>query len=157
MKYKRLTIEELQALEPEFINFLASAQITGGDWIKMKNEELEKAEEMVDVFSDMVYEKVLSKIKFLEYRDAKSLTIFNCAEDKIILVGLRVSDNSPLDLTASDVLAQWQQHNESGGIHIVRNERVYKEDRGIEVFELLQQGCLLTDDKLFTILMNDFK
>ena len=39
MKYKRLTTDELQALEKEFVHFLASAQITGQDWIKMKEKE----------------------------------------------------------------------------------------------------------------------
>ena len=39
MKYKRLDSSELKALEKEFIHFLASAQITGSDWEKMKLEE----------------------------------------------------------------------------------------------------------------------
>ena len=74
-KYKCLTADELQNLEKEFINFLASAQITGSDWEKMKKDEVEKVEELIAVFSDLVYEKVLSKIKFLEYRDTKTLNI----------------------------------------------------------------------------------
>ncbi|MGZ4035866.1 MAG: DUF6495 family protein, partial [Bacteroidia bacterium] len=52
MKYKRLTREELQALEPEFIHFLAAAQVTGKDWEKMKENKLEVAEELIDAFSD---------------------------------------------------------------------------------------------------------
>jgi hypothetical protein len=56
MKYKRLTTEELKHLEKEFVNFLASAQITGSDWEKMKANEIEKAEELLDVFSDLVFE-----------------------------------------------------------------------------------------------------
>ena len=61
MKYKRLSVEELQALEQEFINFLAAAQITAPDWVKMKENEFAKAEELVDVFSYMVFDKVLKK------------------------------------------------------------------------------------------------
>ena len=77
MKYKRLSIEELKALEKEFISFLASAQITGQDWEKMKVEEASKAEELIDVFSDLVYEKVMNKIQYLEYRDQRSINIFH--------------------------------------------------------------------------------
>ncbi len=151
-KFKRLSNDELQAFEPEFINFLSSIQITGLDWEKMKKNELEKAEELIMVFSDVVYEKVLSKIKFLEYRDEKTLNIFNCLDDKIRLVGLRVKENSPLDLTSPDVFTQWTLNN-AGAVNVIKTEKVYIQERGIEVFELLQNGCLITDEKLFNLLM----
>jgi hypothetical protein len=151
-KYKRLTTDELQTLEKEFINFLASAQITGADWEKMKKAEPEKVEELIVVFSDVVYDNVLSKIKFLEYREPKTLNIFNCTNDKIILVGLRVNEHSPLDLTASDIFSQWTD-NKTSAVNIIKTEKNYVKERGLEVFELLQSGCLITDDKLFNLLM----
>lgn len=151
MKYKRLTTEELKELEPEFINFLASAQITGPDWDKMKKNELSKAEELIEVFSDMVYEKVMSKIKFLEYRDITTLNIFNCVEDKIILVGLRVNEHSQIDLTASDISSQWSESH-SNAVNVIKTERPYNKERGLEIFELLQSGCLITDDRLYNVL-----
>lgn len=151
MKYKRLTAEELKELEPEFINFLAAAQITGTDWDRMKKNELPKAEELIEVFSDMVYEKVLSKIKFLEYREKTTLNIFHCSEDHITLVGLRVNEHSQIDLRAEDLFAQWNESN-SHAVNILKTERPYQKERGIEVFELLQSGCYITDDRLFTIL-----
>lgn len=151
-KYKRLTADELQNLEKEFINFLASSQITGSDWEKMKKDEVEKVEELIAVFSDLVYEKVLSKIKFLEYRDTKTLNIFNCTDDKIILIGLRVKEHSALDLTASDIFTQWTK-NDTTAVNIIKTEKNYVQERGVEVFELLQNGCLITDDKLFNLLI----
>ena len=57
MKYKRLASQELEALEKEFINYLATEQITADEWVKMKETTPEKSEELIDVFSDMVYEK----------------------------------------------------------------------------------------------------
>ncbi len=111
MKYKRLAASELQHLEKEFINFLASAQITGPDWEKMKVNEFQKAEELIDVFSDVVYDKVLSKIKFMEFRDEKTMNIFSILEDKIILLGLRVKENSSMNLTGTDVFTQWNENN----------------------------------------------
>ncbi len=151
MKYKRLSNEELKELEKEFVHFLAAAQVTGKDWEKMKKEEVHKAEEFIDVFSDMVYEKVMSKIKYLEYRDQKTLNIFNCSEEAIMLVGLRVHENSTIDLTTEDVMSQWTENN-SKAISIIKSEKKYLKERGIEVFELLQSGCLITDDKLYNLL-----
>lgn len=151
-KYKRLSNEELQALEKEFINFLSSMQITGPDWEKMKLNEAEKAEELIAVFSDVVYDKVLTKIKFLEYRDERTLNIFKCMDDKIALVGLRVKEQSSLDLTAPDIFSQWTNNNTSS-INVIKTEKNYIKERGVEIFELLQTGCLITDDKLFNLLM----
>lgn len=151
-KYKRLNNEELLALEKEFINFLSSMQITGPDWEKMKLNEAQKSEELITVFSDVVYDKVLTKIKFLEYRDEKTLNIFKCMDDKIALVGLRVKEHSSLDLTAPDIFNQWTNNNTSS-INVIKTEKNYIKERGVEIFELLQTGCLITDDKLFNLLM----
>ncbi len=156
MKYKRLTPEELQALEKEFVNFLAAAQITGSDWVKMKANELTKAEELIDVFSDVVYDKILRKIKYLEYRDAKTLNVFHCAADKIMLAGMRAKEHSPLDFTIPDFFAKWKE-DDLATVNIVKSEKNYVKEREVEVFELLQNGCLITDDKLFKALMGDFK
>lgn len=153
MKYKRLNPEELQALENEFVNFLASAQITGSDWVKMKAKELSKAEELIDVFSDVVYDKILRKIKYLEYRDAKTLNIFYCADDRIMLAGMRVKEHSQLDLTSPNFFNKWKEENLTM-VNIVKSEKPYVKEREEEVFELLQSGCLITDEKLFNALMN---
>ena len=155
-KYKRLSAQELQALEQEFINFLASLQITAPDWEKIKKNEEEKAEEIIVVFSDMVYEKVVSKIKFLEYRDAKTLNIFSCMDDKITLIGIRVKENSTLDLTSPDILSEWAK-NITSAVNIIKKEKNYEKERGPEIFELLQNGCLITNDKLFNLLCEMIK
>ena len=152
VKYKRLSTEELNALEKEFINFLSSMQITGADWQKMKIRENIKAEELITVFSDLVYDKVLKKIKFLEYRDAKTLNIFNFLENKISLIGIRVKDQSSLNLTSDDIFSQWTESNLSS-INLIKSEKNYTKERELEIFELLQTGCLITDDKLYNLLM----
>jgi dynactin complex subunit len=151
MKYKCLTTEELKELQPEFVHFLAAAQITGPDWDEMKRNEASKAEELIEVFSDMVYDKVVSKIKFLEYREKKTLNIFNCTDEGITLVGIRVNEHSSLDLTADNVFTQWTESNNSA-VNVIKTERPYQKERGVEVFELLQSGCLITDDRLFNVL-----
>jgi cag pathogenicity island protein 24 len=151
MKYKRLTPDELKALEQDFISFLASAQITGPDWEKMKKEENHKANELVDVFSDLVYDKVLSKISYLEYRDPKTLNIFYFSPEGVSLVGLRVKETSSLDLTAENVMSQWNSSN-NASVNVVRSERKYEKERQTEIFELLQAGCMITNDRLFKLL-----
>lgn len=124
MKFKRLTMEELKALEQDFISFLAHAQITAQDWEKMKREEAHKADELIDVFSDVVYDKVLRKIRYLEFRDEKTLNLYHCSDEAIFLTGLRVKEHSAIDLTKPGILDQWNTDHLSS-VSIVRSEKKY--------------------------------
>lgn len=151
MKYKRLTLEELNTLEKEFIQFLSSAQITANDWEKMKSAEPEKAEELIDVFSDVVYDKVMQKIKYAEYRDEKTLNLYYFAKEKVELVGMKVSANSKLNLNSDDLFKEWKTNNDAG-VNIFKSEKKYNKNREEEVFEMLQNGCTITDEKYFKLL-----
>ncbi len=93
----------------------------------------------------------MDKMKYLEYRDEKTLNIFNCLEDKIVLIGLRVKEHSHLDLTAGDIFTQWNKSSASA-VNVIKTEKAYMKERRLEVFELLQNGCLITDDRLFKLL-----
>ena len=59
MKYTRLTKEQFEELNQEFINFLATQSITAEEWKEIKEQKPEVAEEELDVFSDLVWEGVL--------------------------------------------------------------------------------------------------
>ncbi|MCB0467853.1 MAG: hypothetical protein KDC64_06540, partial [Aequorivita sp.] len=67
MKYARLTKEQFEELHQEFINFLATQSITADEWKKLKIEKPEVAEQELDIFSDLIWEGVLNKVKYLEH------------------------------------------------------------------------------------------
>ena len=64
MKYARLTKEQFEELHQEFINFLATQSITADEWKKLKIEKPEVAEQELDIFSDLIWEGVLNKVKY---------------------------------------------------------------------------------------------
>jgi hypothetical protein len=37
-------------------------------------------------------------------------------------------------------------------VNVIKTERPYAKEREVEVFELLQSGCLITDERLFNVL-----
>jgi hypothetical protein len=51
LKYKRLTKEQLEELQPEFINFLATQSMTGEEWKNLKEDKPAVAEDEVDIFA----------------------------------------------------------------------------------------------------------
>ena len=67
MKYKRLTKEQFEALHQEFANFLASQSIDKKEWDELKTNKPEVAEQELDVFSDLIWEGVLTNAQFLEH------------------------------------------------------------------------------------------
>ena len=66
MKYTRLTKEQFEELQQEFINFLATQSITADEWSNLKVNSPEMAEMELDVFSDLIWEGVLQNVSFLE-------------------------------------------------------------------------------------------
>ncbi len=157
MKYRRLTLEELQELEKEFTQFLAAQNIQPEDWQTMKEEEPERVEQLIEDFSDIVFDKVLGKVEYLEHRSPKELKIFHFKEDQIELAGLVVnSNNDRIDLTDQDVINQLAQDFSSfadeGDIKVFTSEKAYHKDRKEEIFELSESGCYVVDESLFNTL-----
>ena len=74
MKYQRLSKEQLEELHVEFINFLATQSITAEEWSDIKENKPQVAEEEIDIFSDLVWEKVLTNAQYLEHFSSSELT-----------------------------------------------------------------------------------
>lgn len=148
MKYRRLKSDELAELESEFIRFLASQSIPGPDWEKMKKEQKEKAEGLIEVFSDMVYDKILKDIEYLELKTKNDLKTFHCGPEKIIMRGLIVAGNSNLDFTKEQSPEQMlgQMKMSAAELKLYRAEKKYPADREAELFRMLEGGCLISKE-----------
>lgn len=151
MKYRRLTNEELDTLEKEFVDFLVSNTITANDWIKLKNDNIDEANQLIDLFSDIVMEKVLQNIKYLEYREAKSVMLFECGKDQINLIGLTITGNIEVDLTNNSSIQKLLENNKINDdtISVFKTVKNYTKVREIELFEMTQNNCLVSDGSLF--------
>ena len=148
MKYRRLTTDELEELETEFIQFLASNTVTGEDWEALKKDDAERAEELIDIFSDIVFEKVLQRIEYLEMNTPKDIRTFHCGPEIIRLNGLRVVGESDLDLTVNqDPREMMAQAQKSGAtLQMYTGEKNYKPSRDEELFLMMQHGALISKD-----------
>ncbi len=157
MKYKRLSNEELQELEPEFVNFLATNQVIASEWLDLKDNNPERVEELIEIFSDMVFENVLKKIKYVEHVTRQDWMVFHCKEEGLHMIGIQLSDESGLDLTDPDFFEQWNQAPDSIGITMYSKEQGYAEEREKVIFQLLESGCTIAEEKLFNTLLEHSK
>jgi hypothetical protein len=150
MKYRRLTIEELQNLEQRFIQFLVANTITGADWAKLKTDEPEQASRLIDIFSEMMFETSLKKVQYLKLRTVKEMKVFRCDADKIVLMGLLADEKTPVDFTQLIDLKEIMHHTE--GLSIYRTEKTFDGNREQELFKMMETGCLISDNQLFDLL-----
>lgn len=154
MKYRRLDVEELQEMEKEFVRFLATRSIPGPDWEKIKAEQPDKMNMLLDEFSDLVFEKILTGITYLEMKTPNDLKTFRCEKEKIDLIGLTVEGNSQIDFTRDqtpeEMIAQFKLSGAK--LKMYQAEKNYKGNRELELFNMMESGCLISKGELYMML-----
>lgn len=148
MKYQRLTKEQLEELHPEFINFLATQTITGEEWNQIKEKQPEVAEQELDVFSDLIWEGVLGKAKYLQNSDSQQLFLFKISEENIDLILVKINDPN-IDLTTIAGFQWLQAHIEQDTVELFTASKKYRNEKNEEVFELILQGATITNGEIY--------
>ena len=148
MRFRRLTLNELKELHKEFIQFLSSNTITGDDWKKIKADNYEKAEKLIDIFSDIVLEKSISNIKYLEKREPNSVLFFCFHSKEVLLIGVSTLDKT-IDFTNDTVIASLANGNIKTEISTFKTAKPILGNREDEMFKMLEDGCLVSDGKIF--------
>ena len=139
MRFRSLTIDELKELETEFKQFLIINQVYNEEWIEMNKKDLEKANSLVDLFSDQVLEKVYSKIDFLEKRDKYAFSVFAVTKNDIETITIQ-SKNQTIELfTNAQIETALNQYlNE---LEIFCGTKKLAKEKCDEVFDLIKEGC----------------
>ena len=148
MKYRRLTNGELTELESEFVRFLSSQAIAGTEWEEIKSNKPEVAEDLINIFSDMVLDNIIDRIEYLELRSAKDYKTLHCTKDKMTMLGILIEGESELDFNQTEspqeMLRQLQQSNAK--LKMYRGEKAYKVERNLELFGWLEKGAVISKD-----------
>ncbi len=148
MKYKQLTKEQFSALHEEFAQFLATQQIDAKEWDVIKKDKPKIAEEELNLFSDVVWEDVLNKTKYLEHFSKQSLNLFKCEAKEILRIVVQVT-NPKFDFF-NDKDYQWFINNTNDdSIQFFKGTKVYDNERSIELFDLIQKGSVVSEGKLY--------
>jgi uncharacterized membrane protein YheB (UPF0754 family) len=148
MKYTRLTKEQFEELQQEFINFLATQSITADEWTEIKLNKPEAAEQELDVFSDLVWQGVLGKVTFLEHISPNQMHLFQCLDNEMRLIALKVKNDS-IDLTTKEGFKWFQDNLLSDDIEFFSAKKAYSDDKAMDKFKLIQQGAVITKGDLF--------
>lgn len=149
--YRTLELIELEELKKEFIDFLVLNGIPADEWEHIKKDDIQSANVTIDLFSDVVFESILRKVKFLEFRDAKHLHVFQCLHDQLILVAMEADKDEEIDFLNPDFISS-AMLTPPNGVKVFTSTKNYSKTRELELFEMIQNGCVITDDRLFKAL-----
>ncbi|PIQ14431.1 MAG: hypothetical protein COW67_13845 [Flavobacteriales bacterium CG18_big_fil_WC_8_21_14_2_50_32_9] len=144
LKYRLLTSEELRELEEEFKHFLIINQIYDDEWKLLNQQKSQKVEELIVLFSNLVIEKAIKKIAFLEIITNNGINAFYCKENEMELIGIS-TENKQFDFTlvkeSSDIRNQ--------SLSIFKTSKPYFKTREIEVFNLINSGCSIISSERY--------
>jgi hypothetical protein len=148
MKYRQLTKEQLSELNKEFAEFLASQQIDVKEWKVIKKEKPLMADEELNIFSDVVWEDVLSKTKYLEHISENDINLFQCTSKEIIRVYIKLNDKSRSFLKAEDF--NWFINNPlNDSLDYFKASKKYTKERNLEIFQLIEMGSIISNGDLY--------
>jgi len=103
MKYRILTMEELEVFEEDFKQFLIVNGVHTEEWEEMNKSDKDNAVKMVELFSDSVLQKVYEKIIYLEHRSEQSCLVFKLNKENIELISIN-SNSDKISLETPELI-----------------------------------------------------
>ncbi len=148
MKYRQLTKEQFEELHHEFAKFLASQQVDVKEWNEIKQLKPKIAEEEMNLFSDVVWDDVLTKTNYLEHFSTNTINLFRCDKEFIQRIVVSISKEKFDFLSNKDY--QWfVENSKDDSIEYFKGQKPYLNERNIEIFDLIEKGAVISNGELF--------
>ena len=148
MKYRQLTTEQLDELHDEFSKFLATQQIDVNEWKEMKMNKPNMAMEEINIFSDIVWEEVLTKAEYLDHFSEKHINLFKCTSKEILRIHIKMIPQDRNFLNPDDFQGFLKDPTHES-IEYFRASKKYDNERNSELFSLIEMGAQISDGQLF--------
>jgi len=149
MKYARLTKEQLEELHPEFTNFLATQSIDKKEWDELKANKPSIAEQEIDVFSDMIWDKALTNVKYIDHFSKNYIFLFKCVDANVYSYVINSTDPSTDFLSAEGI--NWLSENFfSDHVQIQQGKKDISKGRHESLFEIIKKGGIISKGELFS-------
>jgi hypothetical protein len=149
MKYARLTKEQLEELHPEFITFLATQSIDKMEWDDIKKNRPHVAEQEIDLFSDMIWEKALTNVSHIDHFSKNYIFLFKCYQNEVLSFVIK-TNNPQIDFVSADGINWLSENLFSDEVEITRGKKDISENRNESLFEIIKQGGIISKGELFT-------
>jgi hypothetical protein len=147
MKYARLSKEQLEELHEEFINFLSAQQIDKNEWDLIKEHKPDVADQEIDVFSDLIWEGVLTNARYLEHYSKKYIFLFHC--DEVYMRTIIIKTDEDVDFMTKKGLEWLSDNLFTDTVEVQKGQKVFTGERNSEIFDLVKQGAIFSKGELY--------
>ena len=147
MKYRQLTKEQFESLHQEFALFLASQKIDVTEWNQIKKEQPKLAEDEMNVFSDVVWQNVITKTKYVDHFSETTVNLFKCDEEEIHRIAIKI--NWDINLLEQDGFEWLLKNPMDNSVDVFKGSKPYNSIRNIEVFDLIEKGGSISKGEVF--------
>mgnify|MGYP006080107155 CR=1 FL=1 len=147
MKYRQLTKEQFENLHEEFARFLASQSIDAKEWNQIKEEKPKVADDEMNIFSDVVWDDVLTKTVYLEHFSETTANLFKCEDEEIHRIAIKI--NWDINLLEQKGFEWLMQNPMDNSVDIFKGSKPYKEERNTELFDLIEKGSNISKGEIF--------
>ncbi|GFD76706.1 DUF6495 family protein [uncultured Tenacibaculum sp.] len=147
MKYRQLTKEQFEGLHEEFARFLASQNIDKKEWDELKKEKPHVAEDEMNVFSDVVWDDVLTKTEYLEHFSPDLVNLFKCEENEMHRIVIKI--DKEINVLEQEGFEWLLKNPNDEAIEFLRGSKAYQEERNVEIFDLIEKGSTISKGELY--------
>ena len=114
----------------------------------MKEKSPDKAEQIICLFSDVVYEQVLRSARYLKLVTKNKVFCFHCQKSKMVLMGLDAKDAKGFDFSKVQYFEEILK-NIPPSLSVIHSDKKYNQPREKEIFSMLEKGAEISDGSLF--------
>lgn len=141
LKFRALTPEELTELETEFKQFLIINELYDAEWRDLATKDPQKAQEFIDMFANIVLEKVYNKQPGLLQIGNDFITVFDFQDDVWNFFHFQTTDTKLFaDCSPENFLTLLQNAWEQLSLH--KGSKKSSEHKAKEVYSLICKGAL---------------
>lgn len=141
LKFRALTPDELSELETEFKQFLIINELYDAEWRDLATKDPQKAQEFIDMFANIVLEKVYNKLPGLLQIGQDFITVFDFQDDVWNFYHFQTTDAKLLaDCSPENFMKLLQNAWEHLSLH--KGSKKSSEHKAEEVYSLICKGAL---------------
>ena len=135
-------------VEDDFSNFLYDHGYSPFEWTVLQDQYSEQALNLLGDYSDLIFDRLVKDVKYLEFRSNKQLKAIECHKDYMISIGVEIPEQSNINLTDISSLQAIDQRDDEA-YRCYRKIDQYHQDRDHAIFDMIESGCYVVDSSVF--------
>lgn len=131
---------------------MATQSIDVKEWNQIKKEKPNVAEEEMNIFSDVVWDDVLTKTNYVEHFSKTTANLFKCGKDEIHRIAIKV--NWDINLLEQNGFEWLMKNPMDNSVEIFKGSKKYNKERNSEIFDLIEKGSVISKGEIFDYFNN---